>query len=254
MIGEYMKILKSIAVTLAVAFSCNTLAAEDADTLVVGIEASSEPFVIVDKATNAYIGYDIDLIKEVAKEAGYKDVKFKDMPFDAMFADVLVEQVDCAISMITITEERAQIWDFIGPYFDTGLDIMVNKKFEGKVKSPQDMQGMTMCAKTSSTCEAYGMTIPGVTIMSFDSERDVFGNAIEGKCDSVITNEPIIQYFLKVNDKKDQFYRFGNKLTHAQFGIMTSKNRPEINERITKALNKVMQTPYFKSLYTKWFE
>jgi polar amino acid transport system substrate-binding protein len=35
---------------------------------------------------------------------------------------------------------------------------------------------------------------------------------------------------------------------------MTSKNRPDISERISKALEKVKTTPYFKEIYHKWFE
>ncbi len=249
-----MNIIKSFAFIAAIAFSVNAFAEEsEKDELVVGIEASSEPFVITDQK-EGYIGYDIDLIKAVAKEAGYKKVTFHDMPFDAMFAAVLVEQVDVAISMITITEERSQIWDFVGPYFDTGLDIMVNKKFEGKVKRDTDLNGRTICAKTSSTCEAYAQIIPGVEILSFDSEKQVFQNAVDGKCDSVITNEPIIKYFLKTSKDSDKFYRLGKKLTFAQFGIMTSKNRPEISARIDKALKTVMQTPYFQEIYKKWFD
>lgn len=247
-----MKSIRSIALALAMVLSFNAYA--DDDELVVGIEASSEPFVIIDPKTHDYIGYDIDLIKAVAKEAGYKSIKFHDMPFDAMFADVLVEQVDCAISMITITEERAQIWDFIGPYFDTGLDILLNKKYQGQFKRDTDLHDVTICAKTSSTCEAYALGMPDIKVLSLDSERKLFEAAKEGKCDGVITNEPILQYFMKVSSDRDKFYRLGKKLTFAQFGIMTSKNRPDVSERISKALEKVKTTPYFQEIYHKWFE
>lgn len=247
-----MKSIRSVALALAMAFSFNAYA--DGDELVVGIEASSEPFVIVDPKTHDYIGYDIDLIKAVAKEAGYKKVTFHDMPFDAMFADVLVEQVDCAISMITITEERALIWDFVGPYFDTGLDILLDKKYQDKFKKASDVKDVTICAKTSSTCEAYALGMPDIQVLSLDSERKLFEAAKEGKCAGVITNEPILQYFLKVSKDRDKFYRLGKKLTFAQFGIMTSKNRPDISEKISVALEKVKQTPYFKEIHKKWFE
>ena len=247
-----MNKIRSFALALAMAFSFNAFA--DGDELVVGIEASSEPFVIIDPKTHDYVGYDIDLIKAVAKEAGYKSIKFHDMPFDAMFADVLVEQVDCAISMITITEERALIWDFIGPYFNTGLDIMLNKKYQKEFKRDSDLHDVTICAKTSSTCEAYALGMSDIQVLSLDSEKKLFDAANEGKCDGVITNEPILQYYLKVSPDRDKFYRLGRKLTFAQFGIMTSKNRPDISERLSQALEKVMKTPYFNEIYRKWFE
>ena len=74
-----MKSIRSVALALAMALSFNVYA--DDDELVVGIEASSEPFVIIDPKTHDYIGYDIDLIKAVAKEAGYKSIKWNIHPF-----------------------------------------------------------------------------------------------------------------------------------------------------------------------------
>ena len=93
-----------------------------------------------------------------------------------------------------------------------------------------------------------------IQVLSLDSERKLFEAANQGKCDGVITNEPILQYYLKGSPDKDKFYRLGRKLTFAQFGIMTSKNRPDISERISKALEKVKATPYFWEIYRKWFE
>ncbi len=92
-----------------------------------------------------------------------------------------------------------------------------------------------------------------IQVLSLDSERKLFEAANEGKCDGVITNEPILQYYLKVSPDRDKFYRLGRKLTFAQFG-MTSKNRPDISERLSQALEKVMKTPYFNEIYRKWFE
>ena len=137
---------------------------------------------------------------------------------------------------------------------NVNLDILLNKKYQGEFKRDTDLHDVTICAKTSSTCEAYALGMPDIKVLSLDSERKLFEAAKEGKCDGVITNEPILQYFLKVSADRDKFYRLGKKLTFAQFGIMTSKNRPDVSERISKALEKVKTTPYFQEIYHKWFE
>jgi len=246
-----MKILGAIALSLAM-FSSMSANAEE-EVLRVAIEGTSEPFVIPVKDSDEYIGYDIDLINEVAKKAGYDRIEFVDMPFDGLMPSVITEQVDVAISMITITEERAQIVDFIGPYFDTGLDIMVNSEYKNVIKSVKNVEGRTVCVKLATTCEEYAKKIANVNLLQFLSEKEVFDGIENNKCEALVTNEPIIQYYMKTNDKDGKFYRLGKKLTHANFGIMVSKGRPDINKRITKALNKVMKTKYFKEIYEKWF-
>ena len=252
-----MKFTKVIALCAAVAITQAAIAGEGDATskkLVVGIEGTSDPFVMTDPKTGEYVGFDVDLINAVAKEAGYKEIELKNMPFDALIPSVITEQVDVAISMITITKERAQIVDFIGPYFNTGLDAMIRNDLKDEIKTAIDLNGRHICVKNATTCELYAATIPNVTLIKGATERDVFADIANNKCDAVVTNEPIIQYFLLVSKDKDKYYRIGKKMTFAQFGIMASKNRPEVESRINNALTKVKKTQFFKDIYKKWFD
>ena len=60
----------------------------------------------VDPTTNTNQGFDIDLMNAIGQVEGFQPV-FKNMGFDGIIAAVQTNNVDCAISAITITPDRA---------------------------------------------------------------------------------------------------------------------------------------------------
>jgi len=120
-----MSLLKKISVIIGCAFSLTSFA--DEGKLVVGVEASRAPFVYVDKSKTIE-GFEVDLLTAIAKENGLK-VEFSNMPFDALLPSILTEQIDAAVSCISMTEERAQIVDFVGPYYNAGLNALIRNEY-----------------------------------------------------------------------------------------------------------------------------
>ncbi len=245
-----MKGLKLFLLSLSLCIS-SFCYAED-NKLIVGIEGTCEPFVITDPNTLEHTGFDIDIIKKLAVKAGYDEIVLSDMPFDALLPSVLTEQVDIAISGITINEERKQIIDFIGPYFDAGLNALIKNKYKDTISKANGLAGKKVCTKAGTTCEAYTKTIPNVQIQAFDTEKESFSGLLSDKCEALVTDSPIIMNFLRQNPDAP-YYALKDKLTFEQFGIMVSKNRPEIFERLQKAFDEFKDSEEFKEIYKKWF-
>ena len=77
-------------------------------------DAAYAPFEYQDKGE--VVGFDIDFINAVAKEAGYK-VKVEHVGWDPIFVELDKKIADIGISAITINDERKQSYDFTVPYF-----------------------------------------------------------------------------------------------------------------------------------------
>ena len=63
-----------------------------------------------------FTGFDIDLFNAIGEEAGL-EIQFQSMPFDGLIPALQSQNIDAAISGMTITPERAQTIDFTRPYF-----------------------------------------------------------------------------------------------------------------------------------------
>jgi polar amino acid transport system substrate-binding protein len=93
------------------------------------------PFVMDDNGKLS--GYSIDLWNQVAREAGWTDVKFKRVDTVPEMIDALkTGQADVGVGALSITSERAKQIDFSHPFYDSGLDIMVKG---GSGPSPFDL-------------------------------------------------------------------------------------------------------------------
>lgn len=243
-----MSLLKKISVIIGFAFSLTSFA--DEGKLVVGVEASRAPFVYVDKSKTIE-GFEVDLLTAIAKENGLK-VEFSNMPFDALLPSILTEQIDAAVSCISMTEERAQIVDFVGPYYNAGLNALIRNEYQNKIKNNIDLNGKKICVVSGTTCEEYANSCNGSDVLKFPSEKESF-NAIENKeCDLLISDAPVIEFqYIKMHPGK--YYKFENNLTFEEFGIMTSKLRPELREKIESGLKKIKDNGEYNKLYKKWF-
>ncbi len=222
-----------------------------ADTLVVGVEASRAPFVYVDKETQKIEGFEVDMLTEIAKDAGM-DIEFKNMPFDALLPSVLTETIDVAVSCISMTEERAQIIDFVGPYYHGGLNAMIHREFSHSIKKAEDLKGHKVCVVAGTTCEGFAKNINGAEVLSFGTEEESFEAINNNDCDFIIADYPVIKYGY-LRQAPNKYYTLGSNLSVEDFGIIVSKMRPELLDRVKYGFQTMMKSKSFNKIYKKWF-
>ncbi len=90
----------------------------------VGTEASFPPFEYVENGQ--YVGFDIDLIKEIGKLKGF-DVEVIDISFDSLIPSLTTGNIDIIAAGMTITEDRQKVVDFTIPYYSGDQSILVRK-------------------------------------------------------------------------------------------------------------------------------
>jgi polar amino acid transport system substrate-binding protein len=118
--------------------AANHLAAiKEAGVIKVGTSADYPPFESVDASGNK-VGFDIDLMNEVAKRLGVQ-VEWVDMPFDSLIAAVQEGKIDASISAFNYTEERDQTVDFTDAYYNSEDAFTVAENFAGTIAGPDDI-------------------------------------------------------------------------------------------------------------------
>lgn len=92
----------------------------------VGGEATYPPFLFKDEHGH-YVGFEMDLIKAVAKEIG-AEVAYTDMPFSQFMTAVENKKVDVVISAVEGTAERAEKAAFSDVYYKKGVYLSLYGK------------------------------------------------------------------------------------------------------------------------------
>lgn len=228
-------------------------AASAKEELIVGTEPSFAPFEFPEKDSKEFTGFDMELIRAIGKELGYKKVTIKNMGFDALIPAINSGNLDVAIAGFTITEERKKQVLFSQPYYKSGLAFVVRKEVSD-VKSFDDLKGKTVAVQLGTTGAMYGEKLKekGTVVKTFNTS-DLACMEMKNKgADAVISDLPVLQYFLK-NGGSDYAKLVGEPLTAEEYGIVIAKKNPELAKNVDKALDTLKKNGTYDKLYEKWF-
>lgn len=119
----------------------------DSKTLKVGTEGTYAPFTFHNKQ-DKLTGYDIDVIKAVAKEKGYK-LKFNETSWDSMFAGLDAKRFDVIANQVGVNKDREKKYIFSTPYTYSSA-VLVVRENEKNIKSFNDVKGKKMAQTFTS--------------------------------------------------------------------------------------------------------
>lgn len=214
--------------------------------LIVGSDTTFAPFEFSENGK--YVGFDVDLINALAKEAGYT-VDFRSMSFDGLIPALQTGQIDAAISAMSIKPDRAKVVNFTDPYYASGLSIVVQAKND-TVKSFNDLKGKKIAVQSGTTGADMAKTITS-NVTYFTNTDQALMDLKNGAVDAVINDDPVNRYFIEKQGNKDVKI-VGQKLTSENYGIAVPKSKPQVLKDLNAALQKIKANGTYASIYKKW--
>ena len=227
--------LKSLRTSLlSLMMACGLASAAEAQTSIkVGANIGNVPWEFQD-AGGKFVGFEIDLMNEVAKRNGMT-VEVVNIPFQGLFAAVQSGQIDAAVSSITITKKRLESVSFAQPYYDSDQSLTVTKA--SKIANLAGMAGKIVGVDTGSTGDMWATQHQAETkikeIKRYEGLNPAMLDLAAGRIDGYISDIPALLYYVK---DKPQFAVVERIKTTEQYSVMTAKNAPilaKINETIT---------------------
>lgn len=242
------KWLKTVSASLALTVAAGTVSAE---TLRVVTDPSFVPFEMMDQETGEMIGFDMEIIREVADRAGF-EIDLNTMDFNGIIPALQTGNVDIAIAGITITEEREEIVDFSDPYYDSGLRILVRES-NGGVSEFDDLEGKKIGTKIGSTSYDYLVknleADDGVT--PYPGSSDMYMALMSRSIDAVFYDAPNVGYFARTKGE-GKVKTVGPLYEGQQYGIAL-KSGSEWVDDVNEALAAMKKDGTYKTIYEKWF-
>lgn len=243
---------KNIAAATAAAFMLFGAQAS-AETLKVGSETVYPPFEFLDSASGQYVGFDIDLFKEIAKRADF-DIQVYSMGLDGLVPALMSGSIDVAVSALTITPARASKVDFTTPYYQSGLTIMTHRDNKDKITGPESLKGKVLCAEIGSSGSIYMSRIPGVELRTFNSAAEAFMEIHQHGCYAMVNDKPVNEYFLTQKASRHLKIKEVPVLLSAdEYGFAVRKGNTKLLERLNKALAEVRADGTYDKIYKQWF-
>lgn len=223
--------------------------------LTVGSDTTYPPQEYIDTATGHAIGFDVDLITEMAKRMGLiADVKTAN--FMTIIDDLNAKRYDVVISAQTITPDRLKQVDFV-PYFNAGQSILVANGNPKKINAVTDLCGKvvgvqdgtteldTLNAANDASCKANPAKL---TVLS--AQTDLINLLVTGRVDATFQDSPVTDYYLRLNPGR--FQVAGSIVNAVHEGISVRKGDTSMFNAVQQAFNAVKQDGIYASLFHKW--
>lgn len=218
--------------------------------LKIGTNADFAPFEFQDVNGKEYIGFDMDLIRAVAKEMGYK-AEISNINFDGLIPALESGNIDVIISGMTINDERKKKVNFSAPYYKSGLTIIV-KDDNTEIAEFKDLAGKRVAVQIGTTSAAEVKKIEGVIVKEYNSSADTFMELKAGGVDAVVNDRPVNDYYIMKSGVKN-IKALPDLLTSEDYGIAVNKKNEALLKEVNTALEKLQKNGDYDKIFKKWF-
>ena len=217
----------------------------------VGTTGDWDPMSMKDPATNKYKGFDIDVMKELAKDLGVK-VKFVPAEWKTIVAGITADRYDISTS-VTKTPKRAEVAGFTDTYYKYGTVPLVLKKNLKKFSTWESLNNSNVTIATTlgtSQEEKAKEFFPKSKLNSVEAPARDFQEVLAGRADGNITssteaNKLVIKYpqlAIVPDGEKNPAY----------LAMMVPKGDDKWNNYVNDWIKMKKSSGFFKELLAKY--
>jgi polar amino acid transport system substrate-binding protein len=219
-------------------------------TLTVCTSYPYEPFEF--EKDGEVVGFDIDLVSEVAKELEV-DVDYVNEDFDDIASGELLNSnfCDLGVAALSIDGDRARVIDFSSPYFNAAQVMVVQKG--GGISDLSDLGGGRVAVQEGTTGETYAIdhAPTNTQIVKFKNVEDVDSALSGGTVDAGIYDNNIVGDAIKRHPNFQVVAEFD---TGEQYGMAVKKDGDvDLLRVVNQVLSDMQESGRYDEIYEKWF-
>lgn len=220
---------------------------------IVGFDAAFPPYGYQDE-NGEYVGFDLDLAKEVANRNGW-EVVYQPIDWDSKDMELSSGSIDCIWNGFTMSEDRLDKYEWTAPYVDNSQVFVVNKN--SGIASQADLAGRIVATQAdSSALEALNSEDSKALLDSLKELTVVpdyntaFLNLEAGACDAVALDIGVAKY--QIEQRGDDYVILDDALVTEQYGVGFLKGNTELRDQVQKTMEEMAKDGKFDEIAAKW--
>src|SRR6185369_9853983 len=219
--------------------------------IIVGVSDTTPPFTFKKAGESTHVGYDIDIVKAVAKRLG---VGLEMVSLSSAERIPLIQQgkIDFAATSMTRTAARLRDVDFSYIYFVTPHAVIV-KKASGITSVHQLAGRKASSASTSTAGENLKEAEPGVSIVYVRDYAIAFAALKDGSVDAFPTDETVLQAIVQQDGHPDDYVFLKDFTKSRNVGFALKKDEPRFKDAVNRALLDVEASGDAEKIFAAWF-
>jgi polar amino acid transport system substrate-binding protein len=219
-------------------------------TLIAGARADVRSFGFVNPTNQRYEGFDVDLLREVARAifGDPEKIEFKTVTSATRIPLVKEGAVDIVASTMTITDARAKEIDFSAVYYLAQQKVLV--KSTSPITSIKDTAGKRVCASKGSTSAVnIKAKSPTAEAVLLDNYQECLAAIQSGRVDAISTDDAILGSLVK---QDSTLKVVGPAFSDEPYGLGIQLGHPEFVTFVNGVIAKVKSNGRWKELAALW--
>lgn len=224
-------------------------------TLKVGVSNDMAPFSYYDKEQKKIVGFDIDLLDKISDYLGF-EYKLYPLSMKQIEQKIKNKEINLAIAGISITDERQRDYSFTDIYYETYLQIVVNKNAD--ITDRKDVKNMTIGVVEGTSSEEYAKEYLAEDVNKikvYKTAEEVFENLEADKIEATIYDAPGIQSYMNTHKDTTNLEVLDEQLNseESNYGIMFAKGYKYLDQ-FNVALQVLNNDGSYQKIKEQWIK
>lgn len=250
---KIIALMLTLCLIVGVAAGCGSDTTTSGEkTWVVATDTVFKPFEYTDKDNN-FVGIDVDIMKAVAEDQGFK-YELKSLGWDAAIAACKAGQADAMIAGASITDKRKnEGWIFSDGYYTATQCMTVQA--DSTITKFDDLKGKTVAVKTGTMGETYAKELAtqyDFTITNFEDSPTMYQAVVGGQAVACFEDTPIMASSIKDNGYALKIVE-GSENEGADYGLAVfSTDKQEFLDMFNKGLANIKANGKYDEIIKKY--
>ena len=218
--------------------------------LVIGVEGTYPPFTYHDD-NGELTGLDVELGKALAEKLGV-EVEFQEAAWDSLLIGIDTGRFDTVINSVSITDERAEKYDFSDPYYYEARRVVVRADNDS-INGPEDLNGKKIATNTTNAFIPW-YEENGAEVVGIDTSAEAIDLVLSGRADFLGISVLVLNAYLDEHpdavDKLKAAFVIPN--SEDVIAIPVRKGEPEFLDAINAALAELREEGTLKEISEKY--
>ena len=217
-------------------------------TLVAGVKFDFPPMGFINKKTGKPDGFDVDLVREIAKKLGVK-VKFVQALSKTRIPLIVNGNVDLIAATMTHKRARDKVIDFSMHYVITGQRFITRK--DTGIKHISQLAGKRVATVQGGNAGPNLLKVqPKAIIVPFQEHTENLLALKQKKVDAIVTDDILLQWMQANNP---DLVVPGKLYTIEPYGMGLRENDSDWRDYVNNVILELWETKKYHAIWRKWF-
>lgn len=223
----------------------------DGDTFTVGFDAEFPPYGYMDE-NGEYVGFDLDLAKEVCARNGWEFVA-QPIDWDAKDMELDSGAIDCIWNGFTI-QGREDSYTWSVPYVDNSQMFVVPA--DAGIASQADLAGKVVGVQKDSSAlaalegDAADLAATFADLQQYGDYNVAFMDLEQGAIDALAIDVGVANY--QISSRGDAFVMLDEALASEQYGVGFKLGNEGLKNQVEKTLMEMVDDGTFMEIAEKY--